>query len=117
MKDLFLSLLVYLTVGVGIGLITLLISMRLASFMTGGVDFGPRRVVISRGAILIALVGIINLVPIIGWLLGIVAWLVGLVLLYGINFQGALLLTLINGIVNLIVFAWLLTFLGPLHFR
>jgi hypothetical protein len=74
--------------------------MLVTSWWFEGVDFGEVKSVILKSAGLLVLVTAISLIPY-GGLVNITVWFVGLILLFRIRFLEALVLTVVNGFLNL----------------
>jgi hypothetical protein len=85
----------------GLGLLTLLFSMIVASRLAGGIDFGTLGYILPRAALLLALVTAINLFTC-GVLLAGPVWFFGLMLLFDMDLRQTRTLTKINWGMNLV---------------
>ncbi len=85
----------------GLGTLTLVFSMIVASRLAGGIDFGPASIVIPKGAALLAVVSAINYVDC-GLLLAGPVWLFGLMYLYDLGYRQARILTQVNWGMNMV---------------
>jgi hypothetical protein len=95
-----LSLLILFAISLAISTGIMIVSMLVTSWWFEGVDFGEVKSVILKSAGLLVLVTAISLIPY-GGLVNIAVWFVGLILLFRIGFLEALVLTVVNGFLNL----------------
>jgi hypothetical protein len=95
-----LSLLILFAISLAISTGVLIVSMLVTSWWFEGVDFGPVNQVLVKSAALLVTVTAISLIPY-GSLVNIVVWFAGLIFLFRIGFLEALVLTAVNGFLNL----------------
>jgi hypothetical protein len=93
-------LLILFAISLAISTGILIVSMLITSWWFEGVDFGPVKQVLVKSAGLLVTVTLISLIPY-GGLVNIVVWYVGLIVLFRIGWLEALVLTVVNGFLNL----------------
>lgn len=95
----------------GLGTLTLVFSMIVASRLAGGIDFGPAGTVLLKGAGLLGIVTALQFFDF-GILVTGLAWFFGLMLLFRLDFRETALLTRINWGMNLVwkllIVVWML---------
>src|SRR6266849_9894517 len=97
---LILVLLILFGISLAVSTGILVVSMLITSWWFEGIDFGPVKQVLVKSAVLLVTVTAISLIPY-GVLVNIVVWFVGLIVLFRIGFLEALVLTVVNGFLNL----------------
>lgn len=92
-------LLIY-CINVPISLVVLIISMFLSSALGGGINFGDAKTAIIGSIFLIAIVNVVNLIPVVGRYLTLIVWLVGFMTIFGLDPWEARFLLFINWLLN-----------------
>jgi hypothetical protein len=87
-------------------------SLMVSSSFVGGIEFGPAHVALAKGALLLAGVNLVALVPSYGVWLTLPVWWLGLVLLFRVDFFAAWLPVSLCFVPYLVVFFLLRLALG-----
>lgn len=80
--------------------VILVVSMFLASFVAGGIDFGDARITIPKAMALLFVVNLIGLIPWCGFFLATAVWWIALMSLFKLEFWETFILVVINSGLN-----------------